>query len=70
MAFEGEADDAQIMDESLFEQLKAGFSEDIDYSYELTKANVIWTDELDDSEWPQQAEQAQEFWVVLIDYHY
>jgi hypothetical protein len=69
--FEGEADDAQIMDESLFEQLKAGFSDMVDYSYEIKEPNVIFTDEPDDDfEWPKTAEEAARFWVVVIDYHF
>ena len=68
--FEGEADDAQIMDEPLFQELKAGFSNVVDYSYEISEPNVICTDDTDDFEWPTTAEEAGKLWVVVIDYHF
>ncbi len=69
--FFGHADDAQIMDEPIFQQLKAGFSEEISYAYEITEPNVIFTDDPDDDfEWPETPEEAAKFWVVLIDYHF
>ena len=68
--FEGEPDDAQIMDEPLFRQLKAGFSNHVDLSYEINEPNVIFNEEADDSVWPKTAEDAAKFWVVLIDYHF
>ena len=58
------------MDEALFQQLKAGFSEEVDYSYEITEPNVIFTDDTADFEWPKTGEQAAKFWVVVIDYHF
>jgi hypothetical protein len=67
--FEGEPDDAQIMDESLFQQLKDGFSTSVDYSYEIKEPNVIFTDSTDESEWPKTGEEAEKYWVVVIDYH-
>jgi hypothetical protein len=66
----GRADDAQIMDESLFQQLKAGFSESVSYAYEITEPNVIFTEDTDDFEWPKTSEEAAKFWVVVIDYHF
>jgi len=66
----GEADDAQIMDEPLFQQLKAGFSNVVDYSYEINEPNVICTEDTDDFEWPRTAEEATKLWVVIIDYHF
>ena len=66
----GEADDAQIMDDPLFQQLKAGFSNVVDYSYEINEPNVICTEEGDDIEWPKNGEEGARFWVVVIDYHF
>ena len=43
--FYGKPDDAQIMDEPLFQQLKAGSSNFVDYSYEITEPNVIFADD-------------------------
>jgi len=69
--FHGQSDDAQTMDEPLFQQLKAGFSEGVDYSYEITKPNVIFTDDPDDDfEWPTNGKEAAKFWVVVISYHF
>jgi hypothetical protein len=68
--FEGEPDDAQIMDEPLFQQLKAGFSNVVDYSYEINEPNVICTEEGDDFEWPKTGEEGAKLWVVVIDYHF
>jgi len=65
----GYPDDAQIMDEPLFQQLKAGFSEIPDYSCGITEPNVIFTDILED-EWPKTAKEAAKYWVVVIDYHF
>jgi hypothetical protein len=70
VGFDGAPDDAQIMDEPLFHQLKPGFSESVDYSYEIGEPNVICTEETDDFEWPKTAEEAAKLWVVLIDYHF
>lgn len=67
----GRPDDAQIMDEPLFQQLKRGFSEEIVHSWELHEPNVIFTDDPDvDFEWPKTNEEAAKFWVVVIDYHF
>jgi hypothetical protein len=66
----GEPDDAQIMDEPLFEQLKAGFSKHVNFSYEINEPNVIFNEEADDIAWPKTAEEAAKWWVVVIDYHF
>lgn len=66
----GHPDDAQIMDEPLFQQLRAGFSDSVDSSYEITEPNVICTEDTDDFEWPKTSKEAAKFWVVLIDYHF
>jgi hypothetical protein len=64
----GFPDDAQIMDEPLFQQLKAGFNEEVTME---KQPNVIFTDNPDDDfEWPRTAEEAARFWVVVIDYHF
>lgn len=60
----------QIMDESLFQQLKMGFSSSVDYSYEINEPNVICTEDTDDFEWPKNGEEAAKLWVVVIDYHF
>ncbi len=67
--FHGEPDDAQIMDEPLFQQLKAGFSEDVSYAYDIKEPNVIFMGGPDPSEWPKTNKEAAKFWVVVIDYH-
>lgn len=63
-------DDAQITDEPLFQQLKAGFSSSVDYSYEIEEPNVIRTEDTDDFEWPKNGEEAAKLWVVVIDYQF
>src|SRR5262249_18029059 len=68
--FEGAADDAQIMDEPLFQQIKAGFSSVVDYSYEINEPNVIFNEDADDFEWPKTVEEAAKWWVVVIDFHF
>jgi len=66
----GHADDAQIMDEELFRQLKRGFSKNVNYSYEFDDPNVIFTDVPgDDDQFPKTVAEAAKFWVVVIDYH-
>jgi hypothetical protein len=70
VGYYGAPDDAQIMDEPLFRQLKPGFSKEMDGSYELNEPNVICTEDTDDFEWPKTVEEAAKFWVVIIDYHY
>jgi hypothetical protein len=65
---DGEADDAQFMDEPLFEQLKGGFDKVINFSWEITEPNVIFTDIF--NEWPKTPEEAANYWVVVIDYHF
>jgi hypothetical protein len=66
----GEPDDAQIMDEPLFHQLKTGFSEEVNYSYEIGEPNVICTEHHGDFEWPETSAEGAKFWVVVIDYHF
>ncbi|MGH7194148.1 MAG: hypothetical protein ACREJM_11570, partial [Candidatus Saccharimonadales bacterium] len=68
--FLGAPDDAQIMDRPLFDQLQAGFADDVDYSYEIDSPNVICTENDEDFKWPKTARQAANFWVVVIDYHH
>ena len=70
VGFEGAPDDAQIMDKALFQQLKPGFGDTVDYSYEITEPNVICTEDTDDFEWPTTSEEAGKLWVVVIDYHF
>jgi hypothetical protein len=58
------------LDEPLFQRLKPGFSESVDYSFGINKPNVIFTDDPDDNfEWPKTSGEAAKFWVVAIDYH-
>jgi hypothetical protein len=70
--FYGYPDDAQIMDEPLFQQLKGGFDEMElveEDSDEITKPNVIFIGILNEDEWPKTPEEAAKFWVVVIHYH-
>jgi hypothetical protein len=67
---EGAPDDAQMMDEALFQQLKCGFGDTVDYSYEITQPNVICTEDTDDFQWPTTCEEAAKLWVVVIDYRF
>lgn len=69
-AVEGEPEHTQIMDEALFQQLKAGFGEEGNYAFEINEPNVICTEDTDDFEWPKTSEEAARFWVVAIDYHF
>ena len=70
----GYPDDAQIMDEPLFQILKKGFCEEIPDSDE-GPAHVIFATESifqgpdSDFPWPKNGTEAAEFWVVVIDYH-
>ena len=67
--FYGYQDDAQIMDEVLFAELKDGFDEYVKSAVAFEKPNVIFTD-LDETEWPEEAESAVgQHWVVTVDYH-
>jgi hypothetical protein len=70
VGFEGAPDDAQVMDEPLFRQLRAGFGDSVDYSYEIAEPNVICTEDTVDFQWPTTAEEAAKLWVVVIDYHF
>ena len=69
----GFTDDAQIMDEALFNHLKEGFNDEVETDY----PNVIFTGEFypedsssDQYHWPTTVEEAAKFWVVVIDYHW
>jgi len=65
----GYPDDAQIMDEVLFAELKHGFSEEVSFSLPFEKPNVIFTD-LDEDEWPTDSTSGVgRHWVIVIDYH-
>jgi hypothetical protein len=70
IGYYGAPDDAQIMDEPLFRQLRPGFGEEMDGSYEINEPNVICTEDADAFEWPKNSEEAAKLWVVVIDYHY
>jgi hypothetical protein len=70
VGFDGAPDDAQVLDEPLFQQLKAGFGTAVDYSYGVNEPNVIFTEDDADFDWPKTAEEAAKFWVVVIDYHH
>ena len=70
IGFYGHRDDAQIMDEPLFQQLNMGFGQSVDYSYEINEPNVICTEDTDNFEWPKNGEEAAKLWVVVIDYHF
>lgn len=58
------------MDEPLFRQLKSGFADSVDYSYEIAEPNVICTEDTDDFKWPKTVEEAAKLWVVVIAYHF
>ena len=65
----GYPDDAQIIDEVLFAELKHGFSDEVSFGLPFEKPNVIFTDLCED-EWPVDAKsEVGRHWVVLIDYH-
>ncbi len=67
--FDGYEDDAQLMDEILFSQLKAGFNDCVTNAIAFEKPNVIFTD-LDETQWPKTVEEAVgRHWVVVIAYH-
>lgn len=67
--FLGYPDDAQIIDEVLFAELKHGFNEEVSFGIPFQKPNVIFTD-LDEDEWPTDPKsEAGRHWVVVIDYH-
>jgi hypothetical protein len=69
VGFEGYQDDAQLMDETLFAQLKAGFNDYVTNAWAFEKPNVIFTD-LDETQWPKTAKDAVgRHWVVTIAYH-
>ena len=65
----GYPDDAQIIDEVLFAELKSGFSDYVSCAHPFNKPNVIFTDLCED-EWPSDAKSGVgRHWVVVIDYH-
>jgi hypothetical protein len=72
----GRPDDAQIMDEPLFQRLKKGFSEEVTPPIEDKGPNVIFTtDEYvqapdGDFPWPKTGTEGERWWVVIIDYHW
>ena len=67
--FHGYPDDAQIMDEDLFAELKDGFDEYVTNAIPFEKPNVIFTD-LGEDEWPADSKSGVgRHWVVVIDYH-
>jgi len=61
VGFDGAPDDAQIMDEPLFQQLKKGFGSVVDYSYEIAEPNVICTEDTDDFQWPRTGKERRSF---------
>ena len=66
---DGYPDDAQIMDEVLFAELKDGFNGDVSFAHGFKKPNVIFTDLYED-EWPADTTSGVgRHWVVVIDYH-
>jgi hypothetical protein len=69
VGFDGNQDDAQVIDKILFAQLKAGFSGYVENAIAFTKPNVILAD-LDETQWPVTVEEAVgRHWVVVIAYH-
>ena len=72
----GRPDDAQIMDEPLFQQLKKGFSNEVTLSIEDKAPDVIFTtdeyyqDPDGDFPWPKTGTEGERWWVVIIDYHW
>lgn len=65
----GYEDDAQIIDEVIFQELKDGFDEYVTHSHSFEKPNVIFVD-LNEFEWmndPKIVIGRQ--WVVVIDFH-
>lgn len=69
VGFDGYQDDAQLMNEILFAQLRAGFDEYVTNAIAFEKPNVIFTN-LDEAQWPRTVEDAVgRHWVVAIAYH-
>ncbi len=71
----GYPDDAQLMDEPLFQQLKKGFSEEVTSGDRGPVGVIFTTDEyMQDPEgdfpWPKDGEEGAKLWVVVIDYHW
>lgn len=71
----GYADDAQIIDETLYDCLKEGFEDYFRYSWSLDeKPCVLYCGENSEDgfeEWPKSREAVVgRTWVVVIDYHY
>ena len=66
--FFGSPDDAQIMDGTLYKQLKRHYVHDVSYQFEFGKADVICTE--NDVDWPPEREEViGKYWVVVVDYH-
>lgn len=65
--FFGAADDAQIIDETLLSQLEKGFGEEVRYTWEPHRPNVLFTD-LGEGEW-DDIDILGKYWVVVVDYH-
>lgn len=62
----GNRDDAQLMDEVLFEALHKNFDENILFCWELGEPNVISTR----YEFPKHsASMIGNYWIVVVDYH-
>ena len=65
----GYPDDAQIMDEVLFAELKQSFSENVSFALPFEKPNVIFTDLCEDEWLADPTIGIGRHWVVVIDYH-
>jgi hypothetical protein len=69
MSLHGYEEDAQIMDEVLFKQLKTGFNEYVTHALPMERPNVIFTD-LDEDGWMDEPSGLiGQQWVVIIDFH-
>ncbi|HEY7157600.1 MAG TPA: hypothetical protein VH575_26830 [Gemmataceae bacterium] len=68
---QGYPDDAQFMDEPLFEQLKNRFSDEVKDGGDVIFTTDCYCQEPDgDFPWPQNGAEGAKFWVVVIDYHF
>jgi len=66
--FEGHDDDAQVIDQVLWDQLKDGFGDDVTYAYDISEPDAIFTD-LGDGGWDEPEDIIGNYWAVVIDYH-
>jgi len=68
----GYPDDALVIDKSLFDQLREGFSTEFRYSWGLEeKLCALYRDWDEDYQWPENPEDViGKIWVVVLDYHY